>query len=464
MPYEGEYAGYSPVRRLAESQRVRDLLSKHKLVPAPSGGSLSGSGTCTVITPAVLPRRDGWVPDFVLAIDGSYAEVPVDNGYPGAKAAYITVAAVLLKLKLMRELDTARPVDPRLFRETRSTDPVDAVLPGCNITFAGELNPRASLRRGVLELFASQQAFDTGETLLDTYHVLLGHKPAKEQKCPYGEDCGHSSPDGAYQRGTDTYLCPCPLNLPLHSTDALRFHERFNPVGENGAVFSEIMQVIERLWLVHVLRGMEARGHLNALSRLAVVLDGPLAVFGQPAWLSGAISTELARLNDSLRAATGNDMLIVGVEKTGVFVDHFERLCAAADAGQIPLSIMPQTAMLLSDDYIRKQIIFSEGTHPYGAATYFGRKLLYRTKSGARIVASLPFLAPDHRDLTTAQPAQYPRLADALNLFDALISSRYPNALVPIALAHSEAAIPLRHGGRVLEQLARELINPETAK
>lgn len=464
MPYEGEYAGYNPVRRLAESQRVHDLLRKHKLVPTPSSGGVIGNVGCNIITPEILPRRNGWVPDFVLAIDGSYAEVSVDNGFPGAKAAYITVAAVLLKLKLMRELDAARPVDPRVFRETRTTDPVDAVLPGCNITFEGELNPRASLRRGVLELFASQQAFDTGETLLDTYHVLLGYKPAAAQGCPYGEDCGHSSPDGAYQRGTNTYPCSCPLRLPLHSTDALRFHERFNPLGENGAVFSEVMQVIERLWLVHVLRGMEARGHLNALSRLAVVLDGPLAVFGQPAWLSRAISTELERLNNNLRAATGNDMLIVGVEKTGVFVDHFERLCAAADTKRIPLNVAPQTAMLLSDDYIKKQIIFSEGTHPYGAATYFGRKLLYRTKSGARIVASLPFLDIDHRDLTTAQPSQYPRLADALNLFDALISSRYPNALVPIALAHSEAAIPLRHGGRVLEQLARELINPETTK
>jgi hypothetical protein len=208
---------------------------------------------------------------------------------------------------------------------------------------------------------------------------------------------------------------------------------------------------------VILLRVMDS-APLNALSRLAVVMDGPLAVHGQPAWLSMAISKELARLNGKLRAATGTDLLIVGVEKSGFFVEHFEKLCAAADAGRLPFAMGRQTALLLTDEYIKKQVIFTDGQKPYGEATYFGRKLLYRTKSGAKIVASLPYLEPNHRDLTTAQPDQYPRLADALSLFDALVSSRYPNALIPVALAHGEAAIPLRHGTRVLERLARELI------
>ncbi len=460
MPYEGEYAGYAPIRRLAENRRVLDLLSKYEIVPAPLTGSgvgdMSGS---TFVTTTTLPRREGWIPDYVISIDGSLAPVSVDNGYPGAEVAYMTVATVLLDLKKMRELDAERPVDPRLFRSTRTTDPVDAVLPGCNVTFQGETSPASSLRRGVLELFAEQRAFETGETLLDTYHVLLKEKPDASQDCPYADACG-ISPKGAYQRGTGKYTCPCPQALPLYSTDALRFHERFNPIGANGMVFGEIMQVLERLWLVHVLRGMEQRGHLNALTRLAIIIDGPLAVFGQPAWMSRAISVELERLNKRLRDATGTDMLIIGVEKTGLFVEHFERFCAAADKGRVPFSISPQTALLLTDGYIKEQVIFSDGLHPYGAATYFGRKLLYRTRSGAKIVATLPFLQSCHRDLTTALPTQYPRLADALNLFDALVSSRYPNALVPIALAHGEAAIPLRHGTRVLERLARELIKP----
>lgn len=457
-PYQGEFASYAPIRRLAENKRVRELLGKYDIVEAPLTGSGAGgvSGS-TFVTPESLPRTKGWIPDYVVSVDGSLAEVPVDNGYPGAEVAYMTVATVLLDLKKMHQLDAHRPVDPKLFRTTRTTDPVDAVLPGCNVTFKGETSPAASLRRGVIELFADQRAFETGETLLDTYHVLLDHKPDASQNCPYGGGCG-MSPVGAYQRGTYMYFCPCPSNLPLYSTDALRFHERFNPIGSNGMVFGEIMQVLERVWLVHVLRGMEQRGHLNALARLAVIMDGPLAVFGQPAWISQAIAEELERLNKRLHAATGTDMLVIGVEKSGLFVEHFEKLCDAADKGKVPFSIPNQTALLLTDEYIKSQVIFSDGKKPYGDATYFGRKLLYRTKSGAKIVASLPFLEASHRNLNTALPSQFPRLADALNVFDSLVSSRYPNALVPISLAHGEAAIPLSHGTRVLEKLARELM------
>lgn len=460
MPYQGEFAGYSPVKRLVESKRVRELLGKYTLVAPPQTVSADSDFlSCTVVTLTELSRRNGWLPDYILSIDGSNDEVEVDNGYPKASVGYLTTVAVLLKLKEMQRLDASRPVDPKAFRETRTTDPVDTVLPGCNVTYEGEVDARSSLRRGVIELFANQQAFDTGEMLLDTYHELLKSKPVdnKKQNCPYGEDCGF--PDGidAYQRGVGTYECPCQLKRPFHSTDALRFHERFNLMGENGAIYTEIMQVVERLWLIHVLRGMEARGYLNALSRLAVIVDGPLAIFGQPSWLSRAIAIELARLNEELRKTTGIDLLIVGVEKDGFFVEHFRKLCEAADKGAIP-SIKPQTAFLLTDEYIKKQIIFSEGPKIYGEANYFGRKVLYRTKSGARIVATLPFFTPEQRDITTAKIEQFPRLADALNVFDALVSSRYPNALVPISLAHSEAAIPLRHGGRVLETLAREII------
>lgn len=458
MPYEGEYAGYTPIKRIAENNRVKDLLKSYDVLSAPiASGTFAGG--LTEVTPDNLPRRVGWTPEYVISVDGSLAETPVDNGYPGAEVGYLTVATVLLNLKKMKELDAKRPVDPALFRETRNTTPVDDVLPGCNVVFKGETSPAASLRRAVINLFANQRAFSTGESLLDTYELLLSYKPASSQNCPYGEGCGSSSPDGMYTRGAGTYTCACPSALPLHSTDALRFHERFNESGKNGEIFAEIMTVIERVWLVHVLRGLEAQGHLNALTRLAVVMDGPLAVFGQPAWISQAINKELERLNNILRAATGSDMLIIGVEKTGFFVEHFETLCKAADKGLIPLPIKPQTALLLTDDYIKKQVIFSDGKKPYGEQTYFGRKFFYRTKSGARLVATLPYFDRTHKDLTTAFPSQFPRLADALNVFDELISSQYPNALLPLTLAHSQAAIPLRHGVRVLERLARELIN-----
>src|SRR6266849_4153659 len=101
----------------------------------------------------------------------------------------------------------------------------------------------------------------------------------------------------------------------LFPTDALRIHERFNDdSGSNGEAFGLVMTAWERLLLIHLLRCFEQRDWLGKLNDVAFFMDGPLAVFGPPAWLSAAISKELQRINTKVRAQTGNDMVIVGIE------------------------------------------------------------------------------------------------------------------------------------------------------
>lgn len=144
------------------------------------------------------------------------------------------------------------------------------------------------------------------------------------------------------------------------------------------------------------------------------------------------------------------------MEKTGTFVEHFEQLDRKEDEslGNFPC----QSLGLLTDSYIKQNIIFSDSKRPDGDATYFGRKFFYKTKSGARIVATLPFLSHQHRDLTKAEQSHYPRIADAVELLDRLVYSRFSNALVPLVSANAEAAIPLRLGNKILENLAKELM------
>jgi hypothetical protein len=400
----------------------------------------------------------GQLPEFCIAVDGSFQEVPVNNGFPGAHVAYVTLSSVLLDVKKMRELDAHRPVNPRQFQSIEKAESFEMALPGCNVVLKGMTSPQAAFRKVLFELFASIRELDGGESLLETYQALLAYKPASAdgggQKCPY-ETC--QNPDRAFSVGQGEYLCGCAKQLPLYSTDSLRIHEGMNPAGTNGAMVAEVMQALERVWLVHVLRVIERKDYLHLLGRIALVLDGPLAVFGHPAWLSNAIQNELARINAKVLEKTGKDMLILGIEKSGVFVSHFEMLDkhTSGESGKVP----SQAVYLLSDSYIKHNVIFSDSDKPYGSQTYFGRKFFYKTASGAMIVASLPFLRNEHKRLATAEPEQFPRLADALSLLDQLQSSRYPNAVVPLISAHAEAALPMNLGRRLLEELARELVS-----
>ena len=392
----------------------------------------------------------------MLAIDGSTTEVPVKTGYPGAKVGYCTVASVLIDLSLIEILDKHRPVDPVRFRETESASAIDSALPGSNVVTRRHDSARASFRE---ELFdhLSDVVVDEDDRipLIRTYEALLDAKPqAHPQRCPYyfdDLDCRFEFPQ--IPRGHSE--CP-QCGRVVFSTDALRIHERFRDLGTNGEAFGLVMQISERLLLIHLLRCFEARNLLDRLSNLAFFIDGPLGVFGPPAWLSAAISSELKRINAKVRELTGDDLVILGVEKSGAFVSHFEEIDETETPGKELFK--PRQHLLLTDGYIKQRVQQSSSTKRYGLDTYFGRKFFYKTASGARIVASIPFLTGEQDTLAMSDTHVYPRFGTACGLLDKLVSARYANALMPLVSAHAEAAIPLNLGAKVLQQLAQALV------
>jgi hypothetical protein len=114
--------------------------------------------------------------------------------------------------------------------------------------------------------------------------------------------------------------------------------------------------------------------------------------------------------------------------------------------------------ILLTDNYIKKRIHQSSSVRRYGQDTYFGRKFFYKTRNGARIVASMPFLNKEQDTIDSNDVSLYPRFSAICSLLDRLVSSRFPNAISPLISAHAEAAIPLNLGAKVLKQLAQALM------
>jgi hypothetical protein len=413
--------------------------------------------------PTWLDGEVGELPDLVLAIDGGKQEYPVQNGFPGAELCCITIAGVVLDIRRMRELESERPVDPRRFKSLESASSLERFFPGCNVVLAEEQSAEGSLRRTLFEAMQGVKVMgEEGESLLDTYETLLDYKSQDaRQRCPYMEDCPGTQAPYVFTHGQST--CGCAEHRGWYSTDALRIHEGMAPGGSNLALFEEVLQVLERLWLVHVLRGIERNGWLRVMRRMAFVMDGPLAIFGHPAWLSEAIYRELGRINELAKSANnGLDMLILGVEKSGTFAQHLELLDQEASGGhgRIPAGSL----FLLGDSYIKRNIIFSTSERPYGQQVYFGRKFFYKTTSGALLVANLPFLNEGHRDLNVFTPDRFPRLNDAVALMERLWSARFPNALIPLISAHAEAAIPMNLGRRVIEDLVRDLVRQDEGR
>lgn len=449
MPYEGEFAGYRPLQRIAETERVRNLLKKSRVCPPSDVG-------VPALAPKAPPDTATPLPIFAVAIDGSWAEVDVRNGYPGAKVGYCTVASVLLDLLKIEQLDASRPVDPREFRKTEEASTLDAAMPGCNVVIRTHTSAIDSFREILYENFHDVIVdAEDGKSLLDTYESLMSSGHSSEITCPYSErfGCGQHI---AVTSGVGS--CSCQRRHSIYSTDALRIQERFHDHSANGEAFGEVVQVWERVLLLHLLRWFERRSLLDRVPKIAFVMDGPLAMFGHPAWLSPLIKTELKRLNKVVRDHTGNDLIIIGVEKSGAFVSHFEEV----DKTESGEPYFPNRSYaLLTDAYIKRRVVFSVSDKPYGKDTYFGRKFFYKTKSGGRIVSTLAILDDAQDDISKDDVTLYPSFGVVCNLLDKLVSSRFPNAVGPIVTAHSHAAIPLTLGTKVLEQLARALIKQD---
>ncbi|PWT83859.1 MAG: hypothetical protein C5B58_05785 [Acidobacteria bacterium] len=445
MPYEGEYAHYQPLKRIVESERVQQLLRRSRV--------LNASTTTQRATPKTPPNADPTVASLVVAIDGSHAEVDVKNGYPGAKVGYCSVASVVVNLAEVERLDNQRPVNPVDFRRTEAPSSDASAMPGCNVITRDHISAKDSFREAVFELLHDAIVDEEDSTrLLATYQTLLDFKPPGTIACPYS----HLGCNRDVTVTANLTTCSCELRKPLYPTDALRIHERFNDdAGTNGEAFGYVMSVWERLLLIHLLRCFEQRGWIDRLQTIAFFLDGPLAIFGPPAWLSAAISRELHRLNELFRGRVSNDLVIVGIEKSGNFVAHFEEIDKQEDGSQF---FPPGSYFLPTDSYIKERVIFSDSLKRYGADTYFGRKFFYKTKSGARIVANIPFLNSQQDSLVSDDPSPYPRFGTVCTLLDKLVTSRFPNALAPIVSAHAQSAIPLHLGQKVLKQLAQALM------
>ncbi|MBE0661124.1 MAG: DNA double-strand break repair nuclease NurA [Bacteroidales bacterium] len=449
MGFEGEFASYEPLRRILDSAKVQALQERMRIRKIEDvDNNIDG-----LITRKCDLTQSNFQPDLVLAVDGSNLAAKAVNGYPGAEFGYITIASVLIDLKLVRELEKNEFISPKRFRDTEKASTIDSVFPGCNVILDNEKNAKSSLRRALFEELKNNSIFSNGESLLETYEHLFRIKRERfpERNLP------KSPIESIYEDmtyGYGEYVCPH-SGETLFSTDALRLHELMNDGGSNGEMFGQIMSTLEKLWLIHILRAFEKKSWLATLRRVAFIMDGPLAVFSTSSWLTKVIEVELKRINDLQKQTNGEDLLIIGIEKSGTFYNHFIEIDTTKDG--ITDKFPTQSALLLCDSYIKENIIFSDSTKPYGQDTYFGRKFFYKAASGQKIVPVIAWFSDIQKNLSTANPDQFTRLADVMSLLDQLVSSRHPNSVSPLISAHAEAAIPLNLGKKIFEDIAREI-------
>ena len=441
MPYENERATGDSLWRLEDNESVKAFRGTIQTREPQSQHEPPAS-----ISP---PRRQRTV-KRIIAIDGSTVTKAVQNGFPRAEAALFNAAVIVIKTDELREFEPDYVPSPSQLRDLERVNTMSAVLPGQNVIGKNshEDTPKKFFRATIRQELNFRLDPDH-ESLLETFLAITRQATGVDRhfQCPI-EDC-----DSRIARMEKDAKCICQAQEQLYPTDSLRTHERFYDNSSSEQAFTAFRMVTEHLLMVNIIRYFHQNHPFRWFDEIAFVMDGPLAIFGMPAWLKDHVQLEVARIHNDLIDEGFAGLLLMGMEKSGEFLDHFEELDWHHTQGarqRLPNG----TVLAPTTNYIFRHIRPNPNSNKaYGQAVYYGRKILYKNRAGQHAVVMTPIVNRAGREPNGTELSAFPRLGEALDIVDDLYTHLYRDGFIPLVRANAHAAIPLRRGQRILQSL-----------
>ena len=453
MPYARETAGKGGHADFVRNPDVQQFLAQCTYLKPPSDAEAIEMASRFQPAPGGAPPH---LPKFVVASDASKSDTPISEKLPSTQIGFLKISHVLIEAdKYAGLLDPAnRFVDPFKVAEMhRSASPVTFTMPGSNIRYAGLDNVRDGFRKALFDQLSTDRSEGSGFVMAHTLLDLNG-KELVLNACP----CCKGAPGPSFDRNHMRVVCGY-CKSEVYVTDWLRLHEGISDFGDNASAMTRMMNAVEHLMLASFIQQI-FEVQASALSNIAFVLDGPLAIFGEPAKLSQRIQALIYRVNARLSDLGLDPMIVIGLQKTGGVMDHALLLERFLPDGVI---------RVIDDEYRNKFVTGGDAmAKNFGNETYYGQDFLFKTERGRIFNFALPYPFLDKTAggggagfaRVKADLSNYGRLVErACDLIRHFEMDLYDNAIVPVALAHRHASISLSPGGKVLDLLVRSGLN-----
>lgn len=456
MPYARETAGKGGHADFVRNPDVQAFLGNCTYLREPSDAEAQELASNFVRAPAGDPPK---LPRYVVASDASKSDAPINDKLPSTQVGFLKVSHVLIDMAKYAGLvdPLNRFVDPFKVAEMhRSASPVTFTMPGSNIRYRGIDNVRDGFRRALFDQLTIDRSETQNGQVLARMLVALNDNALTLPSCPR---C-RAAPGPTFDRDTLLQVCGG-CGGEAYATDFLRLHEGISDFGDNASAMTRMMNAMEHLMLAGcILQVFEVQP--QALSDIAFVLDGPLALFGEPAKLHPRLQKLIFHVNERLANMELQPMLVLGLQKTGGVMDH----------ARLVERFLPDGVLRVIDDEYRNQFI-TGGDSPaanFGNETYYGQDFLFKTERGRIFNFAIPYPFEDKtfggggKGFANAKVdlAHYGSLIErACELIRHFEMDLYESALVPVALAHRHASISLVPGGKVLDLLVRSGLKPE---
>lgn len=377
----------------------------------------------------------------VFAVDGGYTEVAVQERFPSSRIAFFQFGLLGFESEDLKGLENSRFIDPDDMAKLKNIQRLSFTLPVRNIVLRNEESFTSSVRKTLFDFFLTKPEDDP---LINTLAWLIFR--GYETKSGYWElahcpNCHERRVMLQRQKMLEEYKFQCPNCAELiYLTDVFRLHEAVDDELGAGGVLGYLTNTIEQLIVAHLVRLILGRKP-GLMDEILIVRDGPLAFFGQTA----NMHTAFRQLVDYL--FTNQQLYLVGLEKSGSFVEHADEISSLLDTG---------TVLQLSNEYIYKFILPGREAvkHTYGSTTYYSNKVIFKSKHGGMYVATLPSGEKVEHKLSE-QPKN---LNEILTNLELLRCDMYDNALIPVALANKLVSLSNHPSSRILQVFAQDVV------
>jgi NurA domain len=430
-----EYASKSAHSHLINDKSLQDFLKECNLPKLAADIVIDDCDRLAHKPVSTNPIRN------VVAIDGGYTEVPVQTGFPSSAVCFFQIGALIFSIDDLEGLDKQAFIDPEDMAKLKQIQRLKFTLPVRNVQVKTEGTLVNSVRRTIYDFFC--QKIDKDELIATLRWFIFQEYDVsiptwKLSSCPM---CGTANISLNRQDMTSKHTFTCNhCGGDIFLTDVFRLHEAIDEELGAGGILSYLITTVEQIIFVHLIKTI-LKIKPDLLNEMLFIKDGPLAFFGQTANMHKPMRSFVRYLFKNY------NLYLAGLEKSGAFVEHADEIASKLNDG---------TVLFLNNDYIYKYILPGkpDPTRPYGATTYYGTKLIFKTNAGGMYVVTLP----TKDDLLNPKESDFQNIGAILTNIEKLKCDMYDSGLIPVALANKLVSLADHPSSGILQKFAKTTI------
>jgi hypothetical protein len=383
----------------------------------------------------------------ILAVDGGYTTVEVKKSFPSSQIAFFQFGALLFNREDLDSLSSKSFIFPEDMQKLHNLQRFKLAIPIKNVISGNQKSLTSSVRKTIYDFFMKRR---DSSSFMETLSWLIFQEYKATQLDSYtlsndpNLDVGSGAIELKRTQMEDDFTFDNGSGV-IYLTDVFRLHEAIDDEQGAGGILGYLTRTIEQIILVHFIRSI-SKFQPALLNRILFITDGPLSFSGQTA----NIHKPMRELCNHLLNEEDRNLFLVGLEKSGAFVDHAHEICLPRE-GEVVLKM--GHFILLSNSYIYKYVVPGDSNKMhYGSTSYYGGKIIFHSPYGQVIVLSVPVM--DKEVIKDPKLNYYKNLQEILINIQKLKCDMYDDSIIPVALANKLVSLANHPSKILLEKFA----------